>query len=601
MNNYLSNLLNLLKFNRKTLLKLQLVFKTLLSIIIIPIILFIVNKGIVINKIEYLKVETIKELISNPISLILLLVGLILIILYNIFDMTSLIVLYDASYHKIQIGFKETIKVTLIKIKKLLHPKNGIIYLYMTLLIALTLIGLVSLLSINYKIPLLLNNYYNFKTYELALLIVCICILLVLMMRMIFTLHFMILDNKEIEIAINNSYKLIHGNRMVNFLKLMLSQFVTAFILFFIIFIITTFISFITRLFIPDTNAQTIINIVRIISAILIYIYLLFNNCFNTCIISNAFYNIKNENNYVINNYSYYYNKKDRPLVYIFISIIFILTIISSVNFINKYKTLNIHFDPYQDIEITGHRGSSIIYPENTMSAFKKAYEQGAEWIELDVIQSKDLQLVISHDNSMIRTSGKGGKITNMTYDQILTYDVGWYKGSKFYGEHAPLLKDVLEYFKDKDIMINIELKPKGKEINYEESIIDEVKRYHMEDQVIFASITHSCIERVKQIDSSLKTAYVIPIAIGEYYNDEYADIFSVELTSINKDDVKKIHHMNKQIYAWTLDDEFSIQHAIDLKVDNIITDNIELAKYLNIKNDRRDYLSKYIKILLKK
>jgi glycerophosphoryl diester phosphodiesterase len=578
-----------------------LVFKTLLSIIIIPLILLIVNKGIVINKIEYLKVETIKDLITNPISLILLLVGLILIILYNIFDMTSLIVLYDASYHKIQIGFKETIKVTLIKLKKLLHPKNGIIYLYMTLLIALTLIGLVSLLSINYKIPLLLNNYYNFKTYELAVLLVCICILLVLMMRMIFTLHFMILDNKEIEIAINNSYKLIHGNRMVNFLKLILSQFVTAFILFFIIFIITTFISFITRLFIPDTNARTIINIVRIISAILIYIYLLFNNCFNTCIISNAFYNIKNENNYVINNYSYSYNKNDKPLVYIFISIIFILTIISSVNFINKYKTLNIHFDPYQDIEITGHRGSSILYPENTMSAFKKAYEQGAEWIELDVIQSKDLQLVISHDNSMIRTSGKGGKITNMTYDQILTYDVGWYKGSKFYGEHAPLLKDVLEYFKDKDIMINIELKPKGKEINYEESIIDEVKRYHMEDKVIIASITHSCIERVKQIDSSFKTAYVIPIAIGDYYNDEYADIFSVELTSINKDDVKKIHDMNKQIYAWTLDDEYSIQHAIDLKVDNIITDNIELAKYLNIKNDRRDYLSKYIKILLKK
>lgn len=601
MNNYLSNLLNLLKFNRKTLLKLQLVFKTLLSIIIIPIILFIVNKGIVINKIEYLKVETIKDLITNPISLILLLVGLILIILYNIFDMTSLIVLYDASYHKIQIGFKETIKVTLIKLKKLLHPKNGIIYLYMTLLIALTLIGLVSLLSINYKIPLLLNNYYNFKTYELAVLLVCICLLLVLMMRMIFTLHFMILDNKEIEIAINNSYKLIHGNRMVYFLKLLLTQFVTAFILFFIIFIITTFISFITRLFIPDTNAQTIINIVRIISSILIYIYLLFNNCFNTCIISNTFYNIKNENNYVINNYSYFYNKNDRPLVYIFISIIFILACLSTIYFIKNYKTLNIHFDPYQDIEITGHRGASILYPENTMSAFKKAYEQGAEWIELDVIQSKDLQLVISHDNSMIRTSGKGGKITNMTYDQILTYDVGWYKGSKFYGEHAPLLKDVLDYFKDKDIMINIELKPKGKEINYEESIIDEVKRYHMEDQVIFASITHSCIERIKQIDSSLKTAYVIPIAIGEYYNDEYADIFSVELTSIKKEDVKKIHDMNKQIYAWTLDDEFSIQHAIDLKVDNIITDNIELAKYLNIKNDKRDYLSKYIKILLKK
>ena len=65
------------------------------------------------------------------------------------------------------------------------------------------------------------------------------------------------------------------------------------------------------------------------------------------------------------------------------------------------------------------HRGFSGKYPENTMLAFRKAIEVGADGIELDVHLTKDGQLVIIHDETTDRTCGVSGKVGRMTLEEL--------------------------------------------------------------------------------------------------------------------------------------------------------------------------------------
>ena len=69
------------------------------------------------------------------------------------------------------------------------------------------------------------------------------------------------------------------------------------------------------------------------------------------------------------------------------------------VGFLFTSGRLNPQIEHVRVMEITAHRGASAFYPENTMAAFRGAWEQGADWTELDVQQTKDGQIIVMHGN----------------------------------------------------------------------------------------------------------------------------------------------------------------------------------------------------------
>ena len=89
-------------------------------------------------------------------------------------------------------------------------------------------------------------------------------------------------------------------------------------------------------------------------------------------------------------------------------------------------------------LDIQGHRGCRGLLPENTLSAFKKAIDIGVTTLEMDVVISKDSQVVVSHEpwfNFEITTSSNGQTLSEseghelnifqMNYEAIVKYDVG--------------------------------------------------------------------------------------------------------------------------------------------------------------------------------
>ena len=239
----------------------------------------------------------------------------------------------------------------------------------------------------------------------------------------------------------------------------------------------------------------------------------------------------------------------------------------------------NLAIEHLRVTEVTGHRGASLSYPENTMAAFLGAWEDGADWIELDVQQSRDGVIYCMHDSSFQRTAGVKKNAWELNWEEISRLDAGSFLGPEHAGEPVPTLAEVMEFARWRPIRLNIELKPTGMEKDFEQAVVDIIREYGMEDDCVITSQKYSALERVKEIAPEIETVYVMPVAIGSIERLTAADHFSVSYHFINRDMVSRLHQAGKQIYAWTVNRKDIMERMIDLGVDNIITDNVVLAR----------------------
>ena len=102
-------------------------------------------------------------------------------------------------------------------------------------------------------------------------------------------------------------------------------------------------------------------------------------------------------------------------------------------------------FAPAVGPMIVAHRGASHDAPENTLAAFKLAWEQGADAIEGDFRLTQDGHVVCIHDKTTKRTAGKDMPVAGSTLEQLRALDVGKKKGAKWRGQTIPTLREVLD------------------------------------------------------------------------------------------------------------------------------------------------------------
>jgi len=227
------------------------------------------------------------------------------------------------------------------------------------------------------------------------------------------------------------------------------------------------------------------------------------------------------------------------------------------------------------NIIIVAHRGFSGIYPENTLLAFQKAVELGVDFIELDIHQTLDKEIVVCHDEKIDRTTDGKGYIKEMNYEEIKKYDAGKWKG--YSGEKIPLLKDVFEKFKNK-VKILIEIKECAV---YE--LVKLIKEYKIEKSVIVGSFNLEYIKEVRNLFPIISTAlisYKVPTNIDQLikYGIRKLDI---EFHNLNKEIVKELVSYGFVINTWTPNTEEELKKVIDYGVQFITTDRPDILKKL--------------------
>ena len=95
--------------------------------------------------------------------------------------------------------------------------------------------------------------------------------------------------------------------------------------------------------------------------------------------------------------------------------------------------------------KLIAHRGASANAPENTLSAFRMAWKEGADGIEGDFYLTADGEVVCIHDDKTKRTANGNLPVKTSTLAQLRALDYGSWKDPKFRGEKIPLLSEVLD------------------------------------------------------------------------------------------------------------------------------------------------------------
>lgn len=164
------------------------------------------------------------------------------------------------------------------------------------------------------------------------------------------------------------------------------------------------------------------------------------------------------------------------------------------------------------------HRGYNTTAPENTLPAYKLSKSNGFFYVETDVSFTSDGVAVLLHDNTINRTARNADgteisetiNISDITYEQALTYDFGIWKGSAYAGTKIPTLDQFLNLCKDIILHPYIELKSNGNYTQAQiEGIVDAVEKHGLKGLVTYISFNSTYLGYVKNYDSAARLGYV--------------------------------------------------------------------------------------------
>ncbi|MEG2362906.1 MAG: glycerophosphodiester phosphodiesterase family protein [Terrisporobacter sp.] len=237
-----------------------------------------------------------------------------------------------------------------------------------------------------------------------------------------------------------------------------------------------------------------------------------------------------------------------------------------------------------KEIYVTAHRGSSLYYPENTLKSIEVAINENADYVEIDVRTTKDNEVVLFHDSNLKKIDGSNRSIKDMTLEEVKTVDNGYYKNEIFKDEKIPTLEEVFTIFKGKT-KFNIELKVIDKEDILPNQVSELIKKYNMNSDVVVSCFDKDIIKQYKVNNPNTKTGLITSNKVKDI-NDISSDFISLKYNLLTETLVHELHDCNKEIHVWTVNDKEKIINAINLGVDNIITDNASLViEILNCKS----------------
>lgn len=216
---------------------------------------------------------------------------------------------------------------------------------------------------------------------------------------------------------------------------------------------------------------------------------------------------------------------------------------------------------------VIAHRGASFDAPENSLSAFALAIEQGADGIEFDVQLSADGWPVIMHDRRVDRTTNGRGAVSRLTLAELQDLDAGD-------GRAVPTLDQVFEMF-GSSVMYNVELKSwDWRDRGLEAAVADCIEGHRLEDRVIVSSSNPLSVRRCCRYFSR-RTLVALIRASGLHqfgYLLAKAQADHPEHTLVDETYINWARRRGYYVNTWTVDDPAEARRLQKLGVHGIIT-----------------------------
>lgn len=227
------------------------------------------------------------------------------------------------------------------------------------------------------------------------------------------------------------------------------------------------------------------------------------------------------------------------------------------------------------------HRGASAEAPPNTLAAFRRAMELGADGVELDVRLSADGVPVVIHDATVDRTTDGTGRVADLSLAALKELDAGSWFDPVFAGERIPTLEEVFEAIGATGL-INVELKAlPGEERGLEPAVVTLVRQHNLTDRVLFSSFNPFTLRRTRRLAPDIPLGFLYDAshlsrmarAAAALMPRLRPEALHPNWHLVSRALVDRAHRRGRKVIAWTVNDPRHMRRLVGLGVDGIITD----------------------------
>ena len=605
----------LIRFNAPALIWFEILYKLLGAAVFFPLLYGIFDLCMLITGYRYLTLENITSFLLHPMVYIALAFIILLIINYAFFDISAVIYTLHCACYRQKITTLDAARFAVHNHRDMSRKGNRKVLRLVLLMLPVYCVGQIPELLSTYSVP---NLFLLAEKARLILFLGIGALYLLLFFpftRRMYTFHYFTLEGKDHAEAVEKSRQLSEGNGLKDCLLFILFQ-LGCFLLYMILLYLAVFF---TILFSRIPAGFRIVNqiylsVVKLVMMVFMVIFAEIGTPVSVICTSCLYYHRKRQKgeslvsieetvrlkNVRVSERGRQFREKYGRKALLIEMLIFLLTIGACILLVFRVHRgeMRRNIEYISTMEVTAHRGASRFYPENTMAAFVGAVEAGADWVELDIHKSRDDQVFVMHDRNFKRTTGVNANAWELAYDEISSLDAGSFFSPVYEGERIPLLSDVIRYAKEAGVRLNIELKPSLEEEGLEKLLVDILHEEDFVSRCVVTSQQYDSLRKIKELDEGITTVYVMAFAYGNINRLNYADNFSVRYSSITDDLVSRVHNAGGQIYAWTVNGRDAIDLMTEKQVDNIITDNVVLARRCLNTRITSDALNDYIQFL---
>ncbi|RUR40694.1 glycerophosphodiester phosphodiesterase family protein [Vreelandella populi] len=254
-------------------------------------------------------------------------------------------------------------------------------------------------------------------------------------------------------------------------------------------------------------------------------------------------------------------------------------------------------FELRDNVQVIAHRGSSMVAPENTLSAVEQALLDKADYVELDVRLTADNQVMIYHDRTLARLTGDNREFDDLTREELAQYDIGSWFGDAFQGEPIAGLDEVLTRVRGHaGLMIDMKASP-GAEQTLADAVIDQL---HKETDIRYAcwaastdaivahgqcgfpnalmdmrvaTMSPALVSYIKTHAPELRVTLLAQLILPGTLDRRGFDALGLRHNRISEEEIRLAALYGYEVHAWTVNDRARMSTLIDLGVDAIITD----------------------------
>ena len=545
--------------------------------VLIPLYSTFINLAVNLSGISYLTKETVKKFFQAPSTYALIFILFLFTAMCIIVDVSGISYAYHrANYMKKTSPFRMLL-VGLRSAIRVLRPRNMPIFPFVLCYMPVIVNIVFDFMLLNIKAPYIVDLVtVNAKVTVTVLALYAL--LLIYSLRYTFLLHIYNVEKVSFRKSIDRVDELLGKKRFeqVGQVFLWLLGVVGVPVLIYYLYTGPVLAGILSI----DIAVKIVTMIYESVKVVFSFMYVLVGLPLIYAYICNSYYNLvpaeegeENIDDYVYDAKSI--SRQERRILAVIIALALILN--TGFYTLKRLDIISINAQYLDKVTITAHRGDCSGAPENTLAAFELAIENGADIIELDVRQTKDGEIVVMHDENLKRVCGVNKKVGKLTYEELQKYSPGKkYRGPNeelYREEKIPTLQEVIDLVGDR-AKLNIELKPAKTDKNLSQRVAEIIAENDYYDNCFVASLTYGSIRRIKLSDPKVKTVYVMAVAMGDFYDLEYADGFSIKYRYINNEIIKQAHKRGKDVYAWTVDDKQILESMMLMNVDSIITNN---------------------------